>query len=109
MASEASTRDTNFQVWASQLQERFRQIDGVQGVWKTCPGKMGCGSWVCAPGQRQLKTRGCATFLQCGKGSYKNDGDQLVEGWTSCNRLKLQPRGQMLRKNFLRARLAESL
>lgn len=33
------------------------------------------------------------TFIQCGKDSYKNDGDQLVEGWISCNRLKLQPRG----------------
>lgn len=45
---------------------------------------------VCAPGQR-LRARQCVTFIQNGKGSCKDDGDQLVAGWTSCNRLEVQP------------------
>lgn len=59
---------------------------------KTCPREDGLRELVCAPGLRQLEV-GCVTFISAEKSSYKNDADQLVKGWTSCNRLKPQPRG----------------
>lgn len=86
-AGKATAGDTYLQVWPSQLSEKFRQIERVQSVWKNMLQEDGL---VCAPGQR-LRARQCVTFIQNGKGSCKDDGDQLVAGWTSCNRLEVQP------------------
>lgn len=57
---------------------------------------MDCRCWVCAPGQKQLKAGGCVTFIQHGRGSYKDDDDQLVDGWIGCNGFKVQPGGHGL-------------
>lgn len=62
-ASEASAGDIYLQVWPSQLQERFRQIEGDQSL-ENMPWEDGLKELGLSSRTETTEGRGCVTFIQ---------------------------------------------